>query len=182
MSGIASPHTSLLLSPLIPLRQRRIIAAILALQNQRATSLRIHMSCMTKRTLNTPASEDDKSREQNAGENKSVLSLHGASSGLTPELSDGSREGRWSAPDAPELPPPWCGPSGAAVRSSDLVRHRVHVCFFSCSSRKRRSCARSAALSFLGGSSGGSSSSPFAAFWGGRGGPPADAVCVLGFW
>jgi hypothetical protein len=35
------------------------------------------MTCMTKRTLNPPASKDDKSREQNAGENKSVFSLHG---------------------------------------------------------------------------------------------------------
>ena len=35
------------------------------------------MPRMTKRTLNTPASEDDKNHEQNTERNKNVPSLHG---------------------------------------------------------------------------------------------------------
>ena len=43
---------------------------------------------------------------------------------LTSELSDSRRQGRWSARGASELPPSLERTSGAAVRSSDLVRPR----------------------------------------------------------
>ncbi len=46
---------------------------------------------------------------------------HDARHGITPELSDSRRQGRWSARGASELPAGFERRSGAAVRSSDLV-------------------------------------------------------------
>jgi len=63
--------------------------------------------------------------------------------GRTSELSGSRRQERWSAQGASELPPSVERRSGAAVRSSDLVRHRAsHAQINLCGRRKSSRCPK----------------------------------------
>ena len=75
MAGVTCPLAPLLLRHLWPLRVRVKIPAMGSLLNQSTTSLSVHMSSVTERTLDSPTGECHEAEEQNDDEDDDTLAV-----------------------------------------------------------------------------------------------------------